>query len=414
MNLKLVVPAGVIGVSLLGAVGLVATSEPVAGTPSEVRARPVRVLEVRSERVELTVRSQGTVAPRTESSLIPEVSGPVVWTSPALVSGGYFEVGDTLLRIDARDYEAAVERARNGLVRAEAELAYAKQTLERQQGLANRSVASPSALEGALRAERVAAATAGDARVAFEEAQRNLERTEIVAPFTGRVREESVDVGQFLNRGTPFATLYATDYLEVRLPISDHQLAYIDLPLGPPGKAPDSSLPEVRLTARFAGADRTWTGHIVRTEGEIDPKSRMVHVVARVEEPARVIGDGGIPLTLGLFVQAEIQGRAAEEVIVLPRSAIVGEDRVLVVDDEDRLRFRQVDILRIQRDDVLVRGGLVNRERVMVSQLQTPVDGMRVEPVPVEPAGAQPVEGGNTGAVEQESASPMERGDTGT
>ena len=381
MQLKVVLPVTAIAVSILGAAVLIATSSPVEGRPSERQIRPVRVLEAQPRTVQLRVLSQGTVAPRTESALIPEVSGPVIWVSPALVSGGYFEAGQVLLRIDRRDHESALERARANVASAEGEYEHARRVLERQQGLASRNVVSAAALDEAERSGRVTKAKLREERAALDQAERDLARTEIRAPFTGRVRDERVDVGQFLSRGNAFATIYATDYVEVRLPIPDHQLAYLDVPLWNRGDL-EGELPEVTLSARFAGADHVWQGQIVRTEGEIDPKSRMVHVVARVEDPYAISADSSRPpLAVGLFVNAEISGRSAEQVTLVPRSAMRDGSRLLVVDEENRLRYRDVEVLRIDRDDVLIRAGLEAGERVCISQLQTVVEGMEVRPI---------------------------------
>jgi len=388
MKPRLWLPLAVLGFALAGAALLLATGEPVASRPTERILRAVRVVPVQVRDVELGVTSQGTVAPRTESDLIPEVSGRVVWTSPALVSGGYFESGEALLRIDRADYLANVEQARAALERARGEQAHAQEGLERQQGLAERGVASDAALDEARRAQRVTGAGQREARIVLEQAQRDLERTEITAPFRGRVRDERVDVGQFLNRGASFATVYATDAVEVRLPIADAQLAYLDLPIWGRAASPEEDMPEVTLEARFAGRDHAWRGRIVRTEGEIDSRSRFVHVVARVRNEGLY---EQTPLPVGLFVQARIAGRRESHVAVVPRSAVY-DGQVLVVDDEDRLRFRQVDVLRIEGDEAFTSGGLQDGERVCVSVVPAPVDGMRVRPVQVEPRseGASP------------------------
>ncbi len=377
MNKKIVYPLAVLGASAAVAGVLLSTSSPVASRPAERMLRAVRTIPVELRDVSLDVRSQGTVRPHAESDLIPEVSGPVVWTSPALVSGGYFEKGDPLLRIDRADYAAAVERARAQLARAEGENEHAQRTLERQQDLAKRSVASDSELNDAERIARVAGAGVDEARVALDQAERDLARTEIRAPYTGRIRSEQVDVGQFLSRGQPFAQAYATDFVEVRLPIADAQLAYIDVPYWHDEAPDEAAFPEVTLTAKFAGRVRTWRGHVVRTEAEIDAKSRLVHVVARVEnDDAKPM-----PLPVGLFVQAQIEGRREEDVVSIPRQALTGPRQVLVVDDEDRIRFRDVEILRVEGENVLIAGGLDAGERVSVSILQAPVDGMQVRPV---------------------------------
>jgi RND family efflux transporter MFP subunit len=387
-----VLPIAALALATAGGGILLATSSPVSGRPTERLMRAVRVVPVTTRTVQLEVRSQGTVAPRTESELIPEVSGRVVWTSAALVSGGYFSEGEPLLRIDRTDYAASVERARAALERASGEYEHASETLRRQRDLKARNVVSEAALDDAERTSRVTQANRHEARLALEQAQRDLARTEIPAPFTGRVREERVDVGQFLNRGQAFATLYATDFVEVRLPIADSQLAYLDLPLWSRRAVPESSLPEVTLTADFAGREQTWKGRVVRTEGEIDAKSRLVHVVAQV---ANIDEPGRTPLPVGLFVQARIAGRQADGVAVVPRQALQGATRVLIVDAQDRLRYREVQVLRIEQDEALIVGGLEPGERVCISSIQAPVDGMTVRPVDPTPA---PTPTGDSGA----------------
>ena len=378
MSRKLLLPIAVLAIAMLGAVLLVATQSPLAGRPNERSFRAVRVMPVEMIPVRLDVFSQGTVSPRTESELIPEVSGRVIWTSPALVSGGYFEQGAALLRISSEDYAAARERARAALARARSEDEHARQVLARRRGLSERAVVSEAALDDALRAARVASANLREARVVLEQAGRDLARTEVRAPFTGRVREERVDVGQFLNRGQAYATLYATDLVEVRLPIADAQLAYLELPLWEAIPTAEFELPEVTLSARFAGREREWRGRLVRTEGEIDARSRLVHVVARI---ANGPASEALPLPVGLFVQARIAGREIDGVAVIPRQALQAPGRVFVVDGEDRLRFRDVEVLRIQGDDALIARGLDPGERICISPIQTPVDGMRVQPV---------------------------------
>jgi RND family efflux transporter MFP subunit len=266
------------------------------------------------------------------------------------------------------------------------EFEHAQSELRRQQGLSRKGANSPSQLSNALRAARVAGAGLEAARVTLEQAKRDLARTEIRASYAGRVREENVDLGQFVSRGAPIAKLYATDFVEIRLPLADQQLAYLDLPMGR-GTLEGERGPKVRLSARFAGANQEWIGRIVRTEGEIDARSRMVHVVARVEDPYGTAADRGgatsdrAPLAVGLFVQAEIDGPVAEDVLVLPRSAVRDDERILVVDGQDRLYTRTADVLRIDRDDVLLRADLAPGERICLSPLQVVVDGMQVRPI---------------------------------
>ena len=389
MKKKLLVPALVLILSSLGAFLLVATAPSVENIVPEHAVTAVRVRDPQPQSVQMLVRTQGTVAPRTESTLVPEVSGRVVWVSPVLVSGGFFKEGEALLRIQQRGYNMTVARARVAVARAASEVEFAADELERQQSLSARSVASAMQLSEARRNDQVARANLTDAKIALEQADWDLERTEIRAPYDGRVREERVDVGQVVSPGSSVATLYATDYAEIRLPIADYQLAYLDLPRHP--MAADVVFPTVHLRARFAGKEHTWRGTVVRTEGEIDPKSRMVHVIARVADPYAVEpgNEDKPPLTVGLFVQAEIEGPVVENIIIVPRYAMRDQDHILVIDREDRLRERKVEILRIDGDDVLIVGALEPGERLCVSPLQVVVDGMRVIPIADDEAPAR-------------------------
>lgn len=381
MKLKALVPIVVLVASLAVAVGLVRSRRQLQPTQPQAAPIAVRVVEVNPDAVQLVVHAQGTVSPRTESELVPEVSGNVVWVSPNLVSGGYFEAGEPLLRIDDRDYEAAVARAVASLDRAQAELELATFEHERAVDLHNRQLISRADLESKLRTARVSEAALADAELVLETARRDLTRTTLTAPFAGLVRSEQVDVGQFVSRGTSVASVYATDYVEVRLPIADQQLAYLNVPLRQRGELDEANAPTVELAAEFAGQTQTWHGKLVRTEAEIDPGSRMVYAIARVRAAD---SDEAIAPPVGLFVQAEIEGIAEENVVVLPRSALRNDSQVLVVDTENRLYFRDVEVLRVYRDEVFITGGLMPGELVSVSSLQTVVDGMRVQPLKPE------------------------------
>ena len=371
-----IIPGVIVLIFLFGAVTLMATAPVLEPAPIAPVTSTVRVQTVDPEIVQLKVHSQGTVMPSTESQLIPEVSGPVVWMSPKLVAGGYFDEGEVLARINTTDYKSQADRARASLTRAKAEQEHAKFEYQRLKSLEQRQLTSRSQLENTLRALRVADAALQDAKVSFEQAAQDLERTEIKAPFTGLVRSENVDIGQFVSRGSAIATLYASDLAEVRLPIADRQLAFLNLPPTLRGELPEHMQPDVTLTTEYAGRQLKWQGKIVRTEAEIDISSRMVQLVARVPNTA-----GTTPLSVGLFVEAEIEGLSAEDVVVLPRAALRNDNQVLIVDDENKLRFRPIETLRLYQDNVLVSAGLNPGERVCVSPIQTPIDGMTVNPV---------------------------------
>lgn len=336
----------------------------------------VRVVEANPNSHRFSVNTQGTVVPRTESELVPEVDGRVIKMSPALVSGGFFSQNDVLLEIDPLDYEVALEQARANLARAQSELNNERKNHVRQMDLINRGAISDAEIDNSSNRVTVAEAILRETTARLARAERDLARTRIVAPYDGRVRSERVDLGQFVRRGEAIGTLYAVDYAEVRLPIPNVELAFLDLPLSVPGNDLQQTVP-VTLRTDFAGVAQSWQGNIVRTEGELDPATRMVHVVASVANPYDP-SENRVPLAVGLFVEAEIHGREVAGVSVLPRSALRGDDRVLLVDDNDQLLFRQVQVLRLADDKVYVGDGLVSGERVCISPLQSSTEGMLV------------------------------------
>jgi RND family efflux transporter MFP subunit len=377
--IALLIPVLILAVGVAGAVVMIkARPEPEVRTP-EIVPPLVRVQHVELGTVRFRVDSQGTVSPRTESVLVPEVAGRVIEVAPSFVSGGFFERDDVLLRIDPHDYRQAV-------VQAEAGVARAKLLLAREEAEAEIAIREWEDIDGGeappltRREPQLAEARASvnAAEALLDRARRDLARTEIRAPYEGRIRMKNVDVGQFVAPGTALATVYAVDHAEIRLPIPDDDLAYVQLPLVYRGDTEPAVTPEVVLTADFAGSTFEWTGKIVRTEGEIDSRSRLVHAVARVSDPYGRAVPSRPPLAVGMYVKARIAGREARDVVVLPRAAVRNTNTVLIVDADDRLRFREVEVLRASGDEVVVSGGLEPGERVCLSPLSAVTEGMLV------------------------------------
>ena len=347
----------------------------------------VRVHEVALTDAPLTVMSQGTVRPRTESQLVSEIDGRVIWVAPSFVEGGFFEADDVLVRIDPFDYEQQLVSARSQLAQARLRLAEEEaeaEVAQREWETLGRGDPRELALRKPQLDDARAAVAAAEASV--ERAVRDLQRAEIVAPYAGRVRAKTVDIGQYVRRGDSVATVYAVDFAEIRLPLPDDELAYLDLPLSYRG-VEQQAQPEVTLRATFAGETHSWNGRIVRTESEIDSVSRMVHAVAEVADPyAQGANPDRPPLAVGMYVEAAISGRTARDVAVLPREALRGRDRMLVVSPDDRLEFRTVDVLRTSAESAIVEAGLAAGELVVVSPLDAPTDGMLVQLAAPDPA----------------------------
>ena len=338
----------------------------------------VTTTKIKLASLPLRVRSQGTVRPRTETRLTSQVAGEITWVSPTLKSGGRFAGGETLLQIDPSDHEVALQQAQADLSRSEAELSLAQTELERVTALHKRALVSEAQLQQAQRNVDVAEAMKLSAASASKRAKLDIERTTIVAPYSGRVRTSSADLGQFVQRGHELATLYATDRVEIRLPLPDAQLAYLDPALVRAGVLPGNAQPAVTIRGTLGGQARQWQGSIVRTEGEIDQSSRMVHVVAEV---ANDDSPESLPLPVGLFVDSDIEGITVEGVAEIPRAAILPGDRVLLVDEDNRLHFRSIELLRLSEHSALVKSGLMEGDVLCVTRLQAPVEGMQVTPV---------------------------------
>jgi RND family efflux transporter MFP subunit len=367
---------------LLGGLILATGPEIEQRAPSE-KIPLVRTVSINPETIRLSSSAFGIVLPRTESELIPEVSGRIIDMSSSLVSGGFFKKGQILLTLEPLDYEAALEQSSAALESAKSELDNAKKNHDRQINLAKKQSISVSRKEEAINRLRFAEAAFREAKARVSLSKKNLERTQIRAPYDGRVRTEKVDVGQFVNRGQSVASLYAIDSAEIKLPIHDQELAYLDLPLYGTGESDEET---VILKATFAGDEHTWKARVARTEGELDSKTRMINVIAEVDSPYAA-KDSKPPLTIGLFVEAEILGQIIQNAVVIPRSAIQEDNLVYVVDKENRLKFQEVSILRMLNDEAVITNGLNKGDIVSISSLRNAEPGMKVR------TSVEPVEG---------------------
>ena len=342
----------------------------------------VRTITANTETIRLSSTAFGTVSPRSENELIPEVSGSIVYMSPSLVSGGFFKKDDLLFSIEPLDYQVALEQSSAALKSAESELENARRNHDRQINLAKKQSISESRKEEAVNRLRFAESAHREANARVSLAKKNLERTKIKAPYDGRVRNEKIDLGQFVNRGQSVANIYATDSAEIKLPVHDKELAFLDLPLVETERSEDDT---VILKANFAGKQHIWNARIARTEGELDSKTRMINVIAEIDSPYS-LKDSRPPLTIGLFVEAEILGRFVEDAIVIPQSAIQENNLVYTVNNENRLEFKKVEILRMINNQAIITGGLKAGDTVCVSTLRDAEPGMQIR-TSIDPEG---------------------------
>jgi len=354
-----------------GAIGLAAALSQMK-PPPETRDIPdvaplVEVLPLLESTASFTIASQGTVRPRTETILSAEVSGSIVGISPKFIAGGVFVKGEELLRIDPTNYSVAVDQA---------EAILAQRQIEYDGALKLRTQGYRAESEYAS-----AAAALATARADLVRAERNLERTHITLPYDGMVRVKEADLGQYVNPGTRLGVTFATNYAEVRLPLTDQDLAFIELP----GAADirDSGAAEgplVDLEAIQKGRLTHWQARIVRTEGVVDESNRVTYVVARIEDPYRLNSPTGSesPLPMGTFVAANIEGTTVAGVIRVPRSALRGNDQLMFVDADNRLRIGKVDVLRADAEYAYLRSGAMLGDRISTTAIESPINGMKV------------------------------------
>lgn len=328
----------------------------------------------------LIIDSQGTVEPAHRISLSPEVSGRVSAISEGFQRGGAFEQGDVLFTIDDTDARLALQRAQANEQQAATDLKISQGDFKRAKELKSQGLISAQAFEQAQLQLARADAQQQASLVARQEAELALRRTQVKAPFRGRIESESLDVGQFINRGERVAELIALDAYEVRLPIARDQLAYLDLPFSTRGIIPKEQRPKVTLSGEFAGHEWIREAELVRTEAQIDTATRQIFAVASLPIDSN---DPDTLLPLGLFVKAEIEGVFPTQAYRLPRSSLAPGGRILTVDSNKQLRLKSVNILRLEHDEVVIQGGLSSQSLVCVSAGRTVVDGMHVDPIMV-------------------------------
>jgi RND family efflux transporter MFP subunit len=359
---------GIFAFATLAAVGLSKMKPPPETKETADTAVLVDVLALEKVTANFTIASQGTVRPRTETILSAEISGTVLRISPKFLAGGVFSANEELLKIDPTNYVVLVDQA---------------EALVDQRQIEYDGVLKLRAQGYRAEAELAAAAAAlAGAKAASIRARKDVERTSIRVPYEGMVRAKEVDLGRYVSPGTRLGVVFATDYAEVRLPLTDSDLAFANLPgvmdIAESGGASDG--PQVRFSAIQRGRPASWGGRIVRTEGVVDEKSRVTFAVARVADPYRLHqqDDAETPLPMGTFVKANIAGLVVDDVIRVPRSALRGKNQLMFVDDESRLRIRVVDVMRTDTEFAYIGGGANVGERISLTAIEAPINGMLV------------------------------------
>ena len=378
--LKIALPITFILVAIVLSVVMLQTRPQAMVQPVEQPSLLVTVNTARRQPVTFVVHSQGTVTPRTQTTLVSEVAGQIIEVSLSFVSGGFFAKGDGLLRIDPRNYESALKRAQADVAKAQTQVAtesalagYALDDWKKLRDLNIGDDEKPSdlALRKPQMQEALAELTSKEAEL--ERTQEDLNRTVIRAPYGGMVREKLADVGQYVNTGAQVARTFAIDRAEVRLPITQQDLKYLDLK-----SLRNGGTLEAKMTADIGGETFAWDASIVRSEGVFNEATRIVHVVASIDDPYRLQSGDGEPLRMGTFVAAEIQGLDGGELFTVPRHALTRGTTMWVVGDESRIYPHEVDIVRTDEKHAYLSGGIDEGDRYVTIPVDQPLPGMTV------------------------------------
>ena len=336
----------------------------------------------------IEVQSFGKIQPRTSSTLLPQVSGEVIAVNERFRDGGFFEKGEVLVTIDDRDYRVQVEIAESNLYEAQLALREEQAKAEQaeldwkrlQRTVPSGNSKSNNAPDLALRKPQLAAAGARvkSAEAQLAQAKLDLERTQLVAPYAGRILNKHVDIGQVVSPSTNLADVYAIDYIEIRLPIKNHELQYLNLPESYRFKDKDIRLPEVTIENRLGSPPQYWQATLVRTEGAIDSTSHQLYAIAQLNDPYGTSAHGKRPLKIGQYVHAKIQGTTISGALVIPNKAIYQDSYVyLVVNNE--LQRKNVVIQWQNSQQAIIESGLQAGDLLVTTPLGQVTSGTPVQ-----------------------------------
>ncbi|QQX81095.1 efflux RND transporter periplasmic adaptor subunit [Shewanella sp. KX20019] len=371
--LRRVSPLFILIFFIVAAKVLISTKEAPEQKADEAPIPIVDVMEVQQQTVSLNLPSYGIVSPKYKTQLVTEVQGRMLNISSKFVAGGVVKKGEQLAVIEPSDYEA-------DLMQAQASLAQAKAALEEERAKGEVAKNDWKGYDGGIPPElglRLPQLKQEQANVKFQQAalaraERNLERTVIRAPFDGIIKARNVDLGQYVTLGTNLGELYDTRVAEIRLPLSNSDLAYLE--------SVDNPDTEVTLSADLAGKVVSWTGKIIRSEGVIDAENRMVYLVAEVKDPylrsTKLAGQ--LPLKYGSFVTAVIKGRTVEGIVKLPRY-LVRHGKVILITEDNSVEIRAVNVVRTDLENVYIKDSLASGERISVTNLSNVENGELVK-----------------------------------
>ncbi len=381
---KIILPLLVIAVGFGLGKFLIATGPEAEKQPQETRPTVVEAQPLNLQSYQVKVRASGIVKAQTQTSLVAEVSGKVLEISPNFQAGNYFDKGETLLKLDAANYS-------NAITIAEGDLAQKQLALQEQQAQAKLAQRDWNLLDGnasrpqsdlAARRPHIAAAQAAiaAAEAKLQQEKLNLARTRITAPYSGRVQEKRVEVGQYVTPGTVLGVIYATDAVEVHLPLSLAQYELLGMPEAFRDKAADTAaMPKVAFNPSNGNRSDTWQGQVVRSSAALDEKSRQISVIAQIDQPFMARDGMSAPLRIGQYVTAKIDGKTFNNVYVVPASAVRQGKEILLLRD-GKVSVQPINLVwNAEKDTVIQADADLNGQRVIITPLPLATEGQVVQ-----------------------------------
>lgn len=378
LPLRVLAPLLVLAIAVGAFIALSSTAKKPERSTDEPLPIAVEIVPVRSVKTNLRVTAQGEVRSKTEADIAARVSGQIVYVAPRFEAGAAVKTGDVIARIDPAEYMLAVERARSQVSRARENLARVRSEAALAEGDWRELGMKGDPSDLTLQKPQVASATA-DLRTAeafVREAELSLQRTEIVAPFDGRVKTRRIDVGDFVVAGAPVASLFAIDVAQVRVPLTDYDLGVLGVAPGFAATERDPG-PAASVRGAGAGANQVWTGYLTLVEASFEAATRLVYGLVEVKDPFATTA----PLAPGMYVSVELKGRTEDNFRAVPRGAFKKNEIVYTVGTDGAIRGRRLTPAHATAEDVFFREGIEAGERVVVSYLPSPRDGMKVRDV---------------------------------
>lgn len=375
-------PIAIILFAIIGLIVVAALAPKPAKKSAIIKAPLVEVQNIVRQDIRFTISSQGSVVPRTQTNLVSEVSGQITSVNNKFNVGGFFNKGEVLLTVDDSSYQVALLQAQSRLDAANAVLVEEQARKDQAEGewlLTGKSLAQAPVLALRLPQLQKARADVKAAKASVIDAEVKLARTQIKAPYDAMLKAKQVDIGQYVSTGSTLAMIFAVDYAEVRLPIKQLDVEFLNLPkINQRG----DNTSQVDIFYQLMGIQHTWMSNLTRYEGEVDSRSRVHYVVAKIDDPYSVLPTSEHQeLRIGTFVNASIAGKIIADIVAIPRNALHGANELYLIDEKNKLHIQKINVLRNDANYVYSHDVFALNHRLIITQMETPVEGMTLRVV---------------------------------